>query len=41
VCGRVALPQYFVAIRESLLLRREVEQKRRLGRREVERRWAK
>lgn len=40
VCGRAALPQYFVAIRESLLLRREVEQKRRLGRREVERRWA-
>ena len=40
VCGAEAVRLYFQAIRESLKLRREVEQKRQLGRRALERRWA-
>jgi len=38
-CGRAALPQYFEALRQSMRLRDEVEQKRSLSRRAVERRW--
>jgi GT2 family glycosyltransferase len=39
VCGRAALPQYFEAVRLSMQLRAEVEKKRSLSRRAVERRW--
>jgi len=38
-CGRAALPQYFEAIRLSVRLRREVEEKRCQSRRAVESRW--